>query len=72
MHRPLLFLSDLRRDSAKLEQARLCARCSVGSKFDGAERVIRNWMMHQRKLLNAGTLKAEDTSWVGVENPMRE
>ena len=29
------------------------------SKFDGAEREIRNWMKHQRKLLNAGTLKAE-------------
>ena len=29
------------------------------SKFDGAEREIRNWMKHQRKLLNAGTLKPE-------------
>ena len=29
------------------------------SKFDGAEREIRNWLKHQRKLLNAGELKPE-------------
>lgn len=29
------------------------------SKFDGAEREIRNWMKHNRKLMNAGTLKPE-------------
>ena len=29
------------------------------SKFDGEEREIRNWVKHQRKLLNAGELKEE-------------
>lgn len=29
------------------------------SKFVGAEREIRNWLKHQRKLLNAGDLRPE-------------
>ena len=29
------------------------------SKFDGEEREIRNWIKHQRKLLNAGALKPD-------------
>lgn len=29
------------------------------SKFEGAEREIRNWVKHNRKQLNAGTLKDE-------------
>lgn len=29
------------------------------SKYDGAEREIRNWIKHQRKLLNARMLKPE-------------
>lgn len=29
------------------------------SKFDGAEREIRNWIKHQRKLFTAGELKPD-------------
>ena len=29
------------------------------SKFDGAEREIRNWIRHSKKLMNAGLLKEE-------------
>lgn len=28
-------------------------------KFEGSERGIRNWIKHQRKLLNAGSLKED-------------
>ena len=29
------------------------------SKFNGAEREIRNWVKHNKKQMNAGTLKQE-------------
>lgn len=29
------------------------------SKFNGAEREIRNWVKHNKKLMNAGTMKPE-------------
>ena len=29
------------------------------SKFDGAEREIRNWIRHSKKLMNAGLLKED-------------
>ena len=29
------------------------------SKFNGAEREIRNWIKHNKKLMNAGTMKPE-------------